>query len=72
MVLICLFDLWGELSPGIHNCEATPLKKKLGGVYYCGPNIIPKMLDDGYHDVRFLLQVVILYDIDWYCMMMYL
>ena len=48
MVLICLFDLWGELGPGIHNCEATPPKKfkdykvfiKLGGgFHYCGPNI---------------------------------
>ena len=44
MVLICLFDLWGELSPGIHNCEATPPLKKIkfrgGVVYYCGPNIM--------------------------------
>ena len=28
MVLICLFDLWGELGPGIYNFEATPLLKK--------------------------------------------
>ena len=28
MVLICLFDLWGELGPKINNCEATPPKKK--------------------------------------------
>ena len=47
MVLICLFDLWGELSPGIHNCKATPpkKKKKIGGFYYCGPNIILKRLE---------------------------
>ena len=38
MVLICLFDLWGELGPKINNCEATPpLKKKKirgGGVAF--------------------------------------
>ena len=45
MVLICLFNLWGELGPGIYNFEATPPKnknKKVGGegsFYYCGPNI---------------------------------
>ena len=31
MVLICLFDLWGELGPKINNCEATPPKKKNRG-----------------------------------------
>ena len=34
MVLICLFDLWGELGPGIYNCEATPpFKKNRGAVF---------------------------------------
>ena len=29
MVLISLFDLWGELGPKIDNCEATPPKRIL-------------------------------------------
>ena len=37
MVLICLFDLWGELGPGVFICEATPLppppKKNIGGAF---------------------------------------
>ena len=44
MVLICLFDLWGELGPGIYNFEATPPQKNKnrrgGPFYFCGPNII--------------------------------
>ena len=28
MVLICLFDLWGGLGPGIYNFEATPPLKQ--------------------------------------------
>ena len=42
MVLICLFDLWGELGPEIYNSEANPPlleKRNRGGFYYCGPSI---------------------------------